>query len=512
MAARKLTILHSNDLHGDFFPRTLDDIKAGKTGYPDSMPKGFVRKDGKYPADFEIGGLSRLSGYVKKVREENENVIYLIAGDNFRGSIIDEEYLGLSTIELVNLLGPDATTIGNHEVDYGIAHLLFLEKCARFPIINADLFVTLTNTRLFTPYINLEVNGSRILVIGILTDEVIASTKQEKVIGSFIDIEQAAKEVGIICDNYRTTSTDLTILLTHVGLEKDKELASLLDPDWGVDLIIGGHSHTFMMKPEVVNGVPIVQAGTGSGQIGRFDIEYEQGAKGISSYKWNMLPVNSLTAPTDPVMDALIDEYRTQTDAKYRRVVTTFKRALTHPSRIEETELGNLYADLLQNDSSFDVMFMGTGAIRKKELGPVVEYQDMLENTPFDDPLWMVKVTGSQLERMLLHIFRDEAWEGHTEFYNFSQGFRVVYSKKEKAIKELSLNGDPIRGADQLLIAMQAYHFNNFTDFMGVPIEEVAENMRPRVISSSVNSIVEEYFMTNHGLDSHVEGRITILD
>ena len=297
MAARKLTILHSKDLHGDFFPRTLDDIKAGKTGYPDSMPKGFVRKDGKYPADFEIGGLSRLSGYVKKVREENENVIYLIAGDNFRGSIIDEEYLGLSTIELVNLLGPDATTIGNHEVDYGIAHLLFLEKCARFPIINADLFVTLTNTRLFTPYINLEVNGSRILVIGILTDEVIASTKQEKVIGSFIDIEQAAKEVGIICDNYRTTSTDLTILLTHVGLEKDKELASLLDPDWGVDLIIGGHSHTFMMKPEVVNGVPIVQAGTGSGQIGRFDIEYEQGAKGISSYKWNMLPVNSLTAP-----------------------------------------------------------------------------------------------------------------------------------------------------------------------------------------------------------------------
>ena len=56
MAARKLTILHSNDLHGDFFSRTLDDIKAGKTGYPDSMPKGFVRKDGKYPADFEIGG------------------------------------------------------------------------------------------------------------------------------------------------------------------------------------------------------------------------------------------------------------------------------------------------------------------------------------------------------------------------------------------------------------------------------------------------------------------------
>jgi len=512
MATRKLTLLHSNDLHGDFFPRTAEDIKAGKTGYPEDMPKGFVLPAEKLPEDFEIGGLSRLSGYVRKVRSENENVVYMIAGDNFRGSIIDEEYMGLSTIEMVNLLDPDVTTIGNHEVDYGVAHLLFLEKCARFPIINANLFVTLTGTRLFTPYINLDVNGSRILVIGILTDEVISSTKQEKVIGSFIDVEEAAREVGVICDNYRTTSTDLTILLTHIGIEKDKELAALLDPNWGVDLIIGGHSHTFMQKPEVVNGVPIVQVGTGSGQIGRFELEYEQGAKGISSYTWNMFPINSLTAPTDPIMDQLIDQYRSETDAKYRRVITTFKRKLTHPCRNQETELGNLYADLLQNDSSFDVMFMGTGAIRKQELGPVVEYQDMLENTPFDDNLWMVKVTGSQLRRMLLHIFRDEAWEGHTEFYNFSRGFRVVYSKKEKAIKELSLNGDPIRDADELLIAMQAYHYNSFTEFMGVPIEEVVENMRPRVISSSVNSIVEEYFMTNHGLDSHVEGRITIID
>ena len=512
MATRKLTLLHSNDLHGDFFPRIREDIVSGNDGYPEGMPEGFVLPADRMPEDFEIGGISRLSGYVKKTREEKENVLYMIAGDNFRGSVIDEEYLGLSTIEMMNVLDPDATSLGNHEVDYGIAHLLFLEKCARFPIINADLYVTITGTRLFTPYINLDVHGSRILVIGILTDEVISSTKAEKVIGSFISIEEAAREVGIICDNYRTTSTDLTVLLTHIGLDKDKELAALLDPNWGVDLIIGGHSHTFMTEPEVVNGIPIVQAGTGSGQIGRFELEYEPGANGITSYSWSLEPINSVTAPTDPLMDALIEKYRTETDAKYRRVLTTFKRTLTHPSRTQETELGNLYADLLQNDSSFDVMFMGTGAIRKAELGPVVEYQDMLENTPFDDPLWMLKVKGSQLKRMLLHIFRDEAWESHTEFYNFSKGFKVVYSKKEKAIKELSLNGDPIRDNDELLIAMQAYHYNNFDEFMGIPLEEVAANMRPRVISSSVNSIVEEYFMTNHGLDSHVEGRITILE
>ena len=119
MSHKQLTILHSNDLHGDFLPHTADGE--------------------------ETGGLSRLSGYVKKVRAEEANVIYANAGDMFRGSVIDSEYLGLSTIELMNLLNPDVSAVGNHEVDYGIAHLLFLEKCARFPIINADLFITFNN-------------------------------------------------------------------------------------------------------------------------------------------------------------------------------------------------------------------------------------------------------------------------------------------------------------------------------------------------------------------------------
>ena len=102
---KKLTILHSNDMHGDFLPTV---------------------KDGK-----ETGGLTRLSGYLNKVRSEEEHVIYAIAGDMFRGSIIDSEYQGLSTIDLVNMLHPDVVTLGNHEADYGMGHLLFLEKCAK---------------------------------------------------------------------------------------------------------------------------------------------------------------------------------------------------------------------------------------------------------------------------------------------------------------------------------------------------------------------------------------------
>jgi len=78
---KKLTLLHSNDLHGDFLAEKVDDKL--------------------------IGGVSRLSGYINKVRDEEKNVIYSISGDMFRGSLIDSEFQGLSTIEIMNMLAPE---------------------------------------------------------------------------------------------------------------------------------------------------------------------------------------------------------------------------------------------------------------------------------------------------------------------------------------------------------------------------------------------------------------------
>ena len=482
----KLTILHSNDLHGDFMPRQI--------------------------GEHEVGGLPRLSGYIKKVRAEKENVLYAIAGDLFRGSIIDSEYCGLSTIDLVNILRPDVTTVGNHEVDYGLAHLLFLEKCARFPIINANLFVTMNGARLFMPYLNIDVGGMRILFIGILTEEILASTRQEKIIGTFIDLKEAAREIGVICDNYRTVKTDMTILLTHIGLEMDKQLAAQLDPDWGVNLIIGGHSHSYMRQPAVVNGIPIVQAGTGTRIIGQFDLQYDREKKELVDLRWHCVPINEQTAPKDEVMEDLLDSYRTETDKKYKRVVCHWARKLTHPSREQETEMGNLYADAIQTDSSFDIMMVGSGSIRKKELGPVLEYQDMVENTPFDDAIWMFEVTGAQFRRIVKHLMRDDAWKGETEFYQFSRGVRILYNRTTKELLELKFHGEDVTDDMRLKLALQNYHFKNFDDFMGVPLEEVRQNMRPRVVATSFNNIMEEYFATHDNLDAHVEGRIEIID
>ena len=123
---KKLTLLHSNDMHGDFLAENVDENL--------------------------VGGLSLLSGYINRAREDDDNVIYAIAGDMFRGSIIDSEYQGLSTIDLMNMLRPDVVTVGNHEADYGLSHLLFLEKCADFPIVCANIYIKELNRRVFLPY------------------------------------------------------------------------------------------------------------------------------------------------------------------------------------------------------------------------------------------------------------------------------------------------------------------------------------------------------------------------
>ncbi|MBR4483756.1 MAG: metallophosphatase, partial [Erysipelotrichaceae bacterium] len=334
MTKEKLVLLHSNDMHGDFLAEQKDA--------------------------YQEGGIPLLSGFIKKVRDEEKNVLFAIAGDMFRGSVIDSEYKGFSTIELMNFLSPDVVTLGNHEVDYGLAHLLFLERCAKFPIINANMYIKSNHTRLFEPYTILDINGLKVMFIGIITNEVLASTRNEEIIGSFIDVWEAARQVGVIVDNYKTTKVDLTVLLTHIGFDQDKKLAELLDPNWGVDFIIGGHSHTYLQEPCIVNGVPIVQVGIGTDQIGRFDIEIDTDEHKMVSYQWECIPIDSRHCPIDPILESVLNSYKERTDRIYGKIVTNFKRKLTHPSRYQETELGNLFADLLQVDSSFEVMLMGS--------------------------------------------------------------------------------------------------------------------------------------------------------
>lgn len=473
---KKLTLLHSNDMHGDFF----------------SEEKGKA----------VIGGASRLSGYVSKVRAEEKNVLYCIAGDMFRGNVIDSEYQGISTIEIMNMISPDIVTIGNHETDYGLAHLLFLEKCAKFPIINANLFIKSNHARLFQPFKIVEIDGMKILFIGIVTEAVLANTKNEGLIGTFVDISEAAQEVGVICNTYNSIDIDYTVLLTHIGWEEDKKLAELLDPAWGVDVIIGGHSHTFIDEPAVVNNILIVQAGTGTDQIGRFDIEIDTQKNCTHKWTWKCIPINAKNCPRDEKLEEVIESYKSKTDLKYGRVITRFKRELTHPDRYRETELGDLLSDILKDSLGLDVMLLGSGSIRKTEMGPIVTLQDLMEVFPYDDSIHMVTITGKQLKEMLLYMLRDEAFEGdHTEFYQLSRGLHVEYNRSTHKMEVFQLDGRDIKNNDILKVGLQKYHYINIEEAFNKKLEELEELEKTRIVATSCRDVIEEYMSTHQHLD-----------
>jgi len=455
-----------------------------------------------------IGGLALLSGYINKVRQEEENVLYVIAGDMVQGSLIDAEYKGVSTMEIMNYLSPDVVALGNHEFDYGLPHLLFLEKIANFPIVNANLYIKKYNKRLMHPYCILNKDGFDILFTGIITEKVIDSIKKDPLIGSIISLEEASHEIGTITNAYKDDDIDLTIILTHIGFEADIELAKLLDPAWGVDMIIGGHSHTVLKEPARVNNILIAQAGVGTNQIGRFDIVVDDDTNSIVEYDWQLIPIDNNIAQPDSHLGEYIDSFKTEVDRKYNAIVCRFAETLTHPQREIETSLGNLFADALAETIECDVALVGSGSIRGTSLGPVVTLQDYLTIYPYDDSMVRFGISGAQLKRIFAHIMRPENRNGEGECYQINARIKAVYSNGSRELVSLTIDGRPVDDWEQLTVGITSYHVNNCAAYLGITLDELRASGKTKMAVTSVQEVLEEYLRNHQNIGSEVEGRL----
>jgi 5'-nucleotidase/UDP-sugar diphosphatase len=487
MNVKKFTILHSNDMHGDF----LSEIRG---------------EGGKL-----IGGLALLSGYINKVRSEEENVLYVISGDMVQGSIIDSEYKGISTIEIMNYLAPDVVALGNHEFDYGLPHLLFLEKMANFPIVNANLYIKQFNKRLMRPYLILRKAGFDIMFIGIITEKVIDSIKQDELISSFVSLEEASNEVGRITNAYKNDDIDLTILLTHIGFESDIELAGLLRAEWGVDMIIGGHSHTVLEQPYKENNVLIAQAGVGSDQIGRFDIIVDDDTNSIIDYKWQLIPIDNQIAEPDKKLEEYIDSFKQVIDRKYNTIICKLAVELTHPKREVETSLGNLIADAFADIAECDVMLVGSGSIRSKTLGPIVTLNDLRSCFPYDDTLTRYSINGRQLQQVFTYIMRTENRDSEGECYQVNSKVKAVYDDNLHKLISLTICGEQVQENNVYTICLQGYHFKNSVSNLNISQNDLLTSGRSRVISTSAREVLEEYLHNNQNIKKDVEGRLVYI-
>ena len=159
-------------------------------------------------------------------------------------------------------------------------------------------------------------------------------------------------------------------------------------------------------------------------------------------------------------------------------------------------------------------MLIGSGSIRSEKLGPVVTYADLLEGFPYDDGVYMFKVTAGQLREMLRYMVRDEAFSGHSEFYQIPSTLRFRYNRERGEFDSFTYCGKEIgrEVSDDTIftVGMQNFHFKNVEKFLKLSYETISKLQKPRCIASSCQDILMEYFGEHEWLDAVVDGRMTI--
>lgn len=262
-SVRRLTILHTNDVHSRIEPFPMDG----------------GRNQG-------LAGVAGRAALIKKIRNEEEHVLLLDAGDIFQGTPYFNIYKGEPEVKAMSMMGYDACTMGNHDFDAGMEVFAERMKTSGFPFLICNYGVQ--NTPLeygCKPYtiikrgkLKIGVTGVGIEMNGLVPDNLSGKTV-------YYDPIQKLNETA--SDLRNKEHCDMVICLSHLGYSyKDNKVSDqvLAKETENVDLIIGGHTHTFMDKPEVAknkkgNDVVINQVGWAGIQLGRLDYEFSGNRK-----------------------------------------------------------------------------------------------------------------------------------------------------------------------------------------------------------------------------------------
>ena len=257
----RLVILHTNDTHSTIEP--------------------FPSKHSKFP---NIGGVSKRHTILQKIRSEEEHVLLLDAGDIFQGTPYFNTFNGELEMKLMSLLEYDAATMGNHDFDIGLEGFLNAQQFANFPFLcaNYDFSETILSgkTKAYHIFhkagIKIGVFGIGIALKGLVPMDKYGNTRY------FDPISTANK----IASELKSKGSDLMICLSHLGFEyenksinSDRKLAAETE---NIDIILGGHTHTFFDKPLVLKNIKnkdvlVNQVGWGGVYLGRIDIDVESG-------------------------------------------------------------------------------------------------------------------------------------------------------------------------------------------------------------------------------------------
>jgi 2',3'-cyclic-nucleotide 2'-phosphodiesterase (5'-nucleotidase family) len=405
----ELRLLYVNDFHGFALPY---------------KPLG---------SDAALGGAAYLAAAVDRLRREKPSLL-LAAGDMIQGNNWANLFQGASSIELMNTMKFDAMAAGNHEFDYGLEVLRRLLSQARFPVLAANV----EGMPQLKPYVIKKVAGLRVAIIGLVTPDTPTSTHPRNVAGlKFIEPEKALEK-------YRkklSQEADFFIVLSHLGHQRERRLAEQVK---GIPVVVGGHSHTRVMEPVVVDGALVVQAWEHFKALGVLDLTVEDGK--IVKYQGRLLEIKPVPGQEHPGAQRVVAAYARKAEARMNVPVAEAVVDLDGEGvRIRETNLGNLIADIVRETAGAQAALINGGGIRASIPQGQIKVKEVYDALPFDNYLVAIALTGKQLKEALEHGV--SCLEEPAGKFPQVSGLSFTYSRAAPAgsrVKEVLVLGQPL--------------------------------------------------------------------
>ncbi|WP_170473017.1 bifunctional metallophosphatase/5'-nucleotidase [Ruegeria arenilitoris] len=383
----KLTILHTNDFHARFEPINKYDSGCGEED----------NAEGKC-----FGGSARLVTAVKEARDRADNSILVDGGDQFQGSLFYTYYKGKVAAEFMNKLGYDAMTVGNHEFDDGPEVLRGFIDSVDFPVLmsNADI----KDEELLTDKIKkstvIEIGGEKIGLVGLTPED----THDLASPGPNITFSDPVPAVQAEVEKLTAEGVNKIIVLSHSGYGVDQRVAQ---ETTGVDVIVGGHSNTYLSNvsdkavgpyPTVVNGVQIVQAYAYGKFLGELNVTFDDDGNVIEASGEPLIMDNTVTedqAALDRIAELAkpLEEIRNKVVANSAAAIEG-DRAIC---RVQECEMGNLVADAMLArvaDQGVQLAIANSGGLRASIDPGDVTMGEVLTVLPFQNTLSTFEISG----------------------------------------------------------------------------------------------------------------------
>lgn len=411
---QQLTILHTNDHHGRFWPN----------------------KYGEY-------GLAARKTLIDQIREQVEadgGMVLLLSGGDINTGVPESDLLDAEPdFKGMSLLGYDAMALGNHEFDNPLSVLETQQKWAEFPMLSANIYEKANQQRKFQAYQMFEKEGLKIAVIGLTTEDTAKIGNPEYIQSlEFRDPKPEAKQ--LLAELKQTEQPDITIAVTHMGHYEnglnggnapgDVALARYL-PEGALDVVIGGHSQEPVCmegpnlvkqqfkpgdecQPDQQNGTWIMQAFEWGKYVGRADYEFFDGQLNLVSYE--LVPVN-LTKKveidgkqervivgekieSDLAIVDFLTPYQEQGQEKLNLEIAQSNGKLEgdrNQVRFEQTNLGRLIATAHMQRAKADFGVMNSGGVRDSIAAGAITYKDVLTVQPFGNILTYVDMSGVEV-------------------------------------------------------------------------------------------------------------------